>query len=51
MPDHTHSSLSRGGGGQGMDTEVNLGYTEAGFCEIQQPNIAMPDFSPAGKIN
>jgi outer membrane biosynthesis protein TonB len=34
-----------GGGGQGMDIEVNLGFAEKGFGEIQQPQIAMPDFS------
>jgi outer membrane biosynthesis protein TonB len=34
-----------GGGGGGMDIEVNLGYAENGLGEIQQPDIAVPDFS------
>jgi hypothetical protein len=34
-----------GGGGGGMDIEVNLGYADEGFGEIQQPEIAVPDFS------
>jgi outer membrane biosynthesis protein TonB len=34
-----------GGGGGGMDIEVNLGYAEDGFGEVQQPDIAVPDFN------
>jgi hypothetical protein len=34
-----------GGGGQGMDIEVNLGYADAGLGDIQQPDVAMPEFN------
>ena len=34
-----------GGGGGGMDIEVNLGYADEGLGEIQQPDIAIPDFN------
>jgi outer membrane biosynthesis protein TonB len=34
-----------GGGGRGMDIEVNLGYADEGLGDIQQPDIAMPEFN------
>jgi outer membrane biosynthesis protein TonB len=34
-----------GGGGQGMDIEVNLGYADEGLGDVQQPDVAMPEFS------
>jgi hypothetical protein len=34
-----------GGGGGGVGMEVNLGYAAEGFGEVQQPDIAIPDFS------
>jgi TonB family protein len=33
-----------GGGGQGMDIEVNLGSADEGFGDVQQPDISMPEF-------
>jgi outer membrane biosynthesis protein TonB len=34
-----------GGGGKGMEIEVNLGFAEEGFGEVQQANLALPDFN------
>jgi len=34
-----------GGGGGGMDVEVNLGYADEGFGDVQQSDIALPDFT------
>jgi outer membrane biosynthesis protein TonB len=34
-----------GGGGGGMDVEVNLGYADEGFGDVQQADIALPDFT------
>jgi outer membrane biosynthesis protein TonB len=34
-----------GGGGKGMEIEVNLGFADEGFGEIQQADLALPDFN------
>jgi hypothetical protein len=34
-----------GGGGGGMDVEVNLGYAETGLGDLQQQDIAIPNFT------
>jgi hypothetical protein len=34
-----------GGGGKGMDIEVNLGYADNGFGQVQQPDLTEPEFS------
>jgi outer membrane biosynthesis protein TonB len=34
-----------GGGGKGMEIEVNLGYADEGFGNVQQANLALPDFN------
>jgi outer membrane biosynthesis protein TonB len=34
-----------GGGGKGMEIEVNLGFADEGFGEVQQASLALPDFT------
>jgi hypothetical protein len=34
-----------GGGGKGMEIEVNLGYADEGFGDVQQAALALPDFN------
>ena len=34
-----------GGGGKGMEIEVNLGFADEGFGDVQQANLALPDFN------
>jgi outer membrane biosynthesis protein TonB len=34
-----------GGGGKGMEIEVNLGFADEGFGDVQQADLALPDFN------